>query len=168
MRCWIPIRCKVPKYSFPQSHLDLKRRRSSRRTPFPVASIVWRLSDKPAQLYVEHLAMLQDKSSYVEQRAFFLSYFFHAQMTDTIADGNFCARCLCGHIDCPIEHNFSYVVNGHGRKREVERPNAALERKPHPNGRKKQTNEKIGSLVDLACRPGCLTRIFLFAKWKIG
>ena len=112
--------------------------------------------------------MLQDKSSYVEQRAFFLSYFFHAQMTDTIADGNFCARCLCGHIDCPIEHNFSYVVNGHGRKREVERPNAALERKPHPNGRKKQTNEKIGSLVDLACRPGCLTRIFLFAKWKIG
>ena len=26
--------------------------------------------------------------------------------------------------------------------REVERPNAALERKPHPNGRKKQTNEK--------------------------
>ena len=55
--------------------------------------------------------MLQDKSSYVEQRAFFLSYFFHAQMTDTIADGNFCARCLCGHIDCPIEHNFSYVVD---------------------------------------------------------
>lgn len=36
--------------------------------------------------------------------------FFHAQMTDTIANGNFCARCLCGHIDCPIEHNFSYVV----------------------------------------------------------
>ena len=55
--------------------------------------------------------MLQDKSSYVEQRAFFLSYFFHAQMTDTIANGNFCARCLCGHIDCPIEHNFSYVVD---------------------------------------------------------
>ncbi len=80
--------------------------------------------------------------NYVEQRAFFLSYFFHAQMTDTIADGNFCARCLCGHIDCPIEHNFSYVVNGHGRMREIERPNAALERKPHPNGRKKQTNEK--------------------------
>ena len=26
------------------------------------------------------------------------------------ADGNFCARCLCGHIDCPIGHNFSYVV----------------------------------------------------------
>lgn len=26
--------------------------------------------------------------------------------------------------------------------REDERPNAALERKPHPNGRKKQTNEK--------------------------
>ena len=158
----------MPKYSFPQSHLALKRRRSSRRTPFPVASIVWRLSDKPVQLYVEHLAMLQDKSSYVEQRAFFLSYFFHAQMTDTIADGNFCARCLCGHIDCPIEHNFSYVVNGHGRMREDERPNAALKRKPCPNGRKKQTNEKIGSLVDLACRPGCLTRTFLFAKWKIG
>ena len=34
-------------------------------------------------------------------------------------------------------------------------------------GAKKQANEKIGSLVDLACRPGCLTRIFLFAKWKI-
>ena len=63
--------------------------------------------------------------------------FFHAQMTDTIADGNFCARCLCGHIDCPIEHNFSYIVNGHGRMREDERPNAALKRKPCPNGRKK-------------------------------